>query len=160
MSRLWPLHDNIPNVGLWRSYRWVSTSPVGSSPITKRWSPSSSVFKGCIFSHWLVLAIPPQWPWFENNHAHCVCQLFEELTTTSNCSYYSHLRLLEQLCFKKAAMIADLFLASRNGGRSSGVFTLRGLTFACICTLLTLLSTSRLRWCFVIFRAADPKQFV
>lgn len=48
-------------------------------------------FETTIFSKWVVLAIPPRRPppQSENNHLQCVCQLFEKLTTVSNCTYYS-----------------------------------------------------------------------
>lgn len=71
--------------------------PRGVLSLTRRRSLPSSVLKAAIFS---LLAIRPQRPLSDNNHPQRVCQLFEKLTTISDCTYYSHLGLLEQLCLR------------------------------------------------------------
>ena len=75
-------------------------SPTRGGSISKWWSLPSSLFRTAIFFKWAVLAIPPRRPPSEDNQLQRVCQLFEKLTAISNCSYYSHLWLLEQLYFK------------------------------------------------------------
>lgn len=73
----------------------------------------------------VVLAIPPRRPPRpENNHPRRVCQLFEKLTTISNCAYYSHLMLVRQLRFQGQPMIAyePLPIGATRGTRRSGRF--------------------------------------
>lgn len=67
----------------------------------------------------VVLAVSPQTtplphPPSENNRPGCVCQLFEKLTTISNCTYYS--QLLEQLGSGKTP-----WSANRNGSHQRAV---------------------------------------
>lgn len=94
--------------------------------ISKWWSLSSSDSSRRQLSLSLslkqvVLAVSPQTtppplphPPSENNRPGCVCQLFEKLTTISNCTYYS--QLLEQLGSGKTP-----WSANRNGSHQRAV---------------------------------------
>lgn len=130
-------------------------SPMRRAFISKWRSFSSSVFKTAIFSKRVVLAIPPQRTPSENNHLQCVCQLFEKLTTISNCTYYSHLRLLEQLYFKSRSRDCISFFASRNGSQHQALQSISHsrcrpvLVLGFTLLTLSLLTTSRLCCYFV-----------
>lgn len=101
-------------------------------PFTRWWSLPSSLLRLQFSFSWLLLAILPQQPLSENNHPRCVCQLFEKLTTISDCTYYSHPGLLGQLCLRSkrdcdilslpVEMVLQhraLWSASHSGGRSA-----------------------------------------
>lgn len=100
--------------------------PWGGLSFTRWWSLPSSLLKAAI------LAIRPRRPLSENNHPQRVCQLFEKLTTISDCTYYSHPGLLGQLRLRSerdcdifslpVEMVSQhqaLWSVSHSGGRSA-----------------------------------------
>ena len=80
---------------------------------------------------WQFLLGGPPRP--ENNHPRHVCQLFEKLTTISNCTYYSHLRLLEQLHLKKSQPWLHISACQQERLAAPVGFTLLTTSRLCFC---------------------------
>lgn len=95
--KLMPKHSEPASISLRSVMDESKCLPRGVLSFTGRRSLPSSILKAAIFS---LLAICPQRPLFDNNHPQRVCQLFEKLTSISDCTYYLHLGLLEQLCLR------------------------------------------------------------
>lgn len=122
-------------------------------PFTRWWSLPSSLLRLQFSFGWLLLAILPQQPLSENNHLRCVCQLFEKLTTISDCVYYSHPGLLGQLCLRSKrdcdilSLPVEMVLQSTElSGRLHTPGADLRLYLAALC--YTVVTTSRLRLCF------------
>lgn len=105
--------------------------PQGVLSFAPRRSLPSSALKAAAFS---LLAIRPQRFLSDSNRSQRVCQFREKLTSVSDCSYYSHLGLLDQLCSRSkrdcdvfslpvevVSQHRALWTGSHSGGRSAFV---------------------------------------
>lgn len=125
--------------------------PQGVLSFTTRRSLTSSVLKAAVFP---LLVICHQQFLSDNNHQQRVFQLCEKLTSVSVCTYYSHLGLVEQLCFRSKRDCDSVSLHCQwKRSRStelSGRFHTPGaevrLYVAALC--YAVVTSSRLRRCF------------
>lgn len=125
--------------------------PQGVLSFTTWRSLTSSVLKAAVLP---LLVICHQQFLSDNNHQLRVFQLCEKLTSISDCTYYSHLGLLDQLCFRSKRDCESVsFHCQWKWSRStelSGRFHTPGaevrLYLAALC--YAVVTSSRLRQCF------------